>query len=124
MHFCPVCANMYYIRLNGDNANELEYYCRKCGHSDTNLASQNVCVSLLQLKQTEETSYNINQYTKHDPTLPRINTIRCPNARCVTNTDGKQTDIAYIRYDNVRMKYVYLCCDCDTVWEINDVASK
>jgi DNA-directed RNA polymerase subunit M/transcription elongation factor TFIIS len=125
MHFCPVCSNMYYISINSDNPNQLVYYCRKCGNEDANLASQNVCVSNIQLKKSEEANYNINPYTKFDPTLPRINTILCPNPECVTNKEkGRDRDIVYIRYDNVRMKYVYLCCDCDTVWEINDLANR
>jgi len=28
MHFCNVCSNMYYIRINADNPNKLVYYCR------------------------------------------------------------------------------------------------
>jgi DNA-directed RNA polymerase subunit M/transcription elongation factor TFIIS len=79
MHFCPVCSNMYYIRISEDNPNTLEYYCRKCGNKDSELAAQNVCVSNLQLKKSEESNYNINEYTKYDPTLPRIDSILCPN---------------------------------------------
>lgn len=128
MRFCSVCSNMYYIRIQGEECNQLEYYCRKCGNVDSSFASQNVCVSHLELKKSEETNYNINEYTKYDPTLPRIDTIRCPNAECVSNHDeekkGNEREIVYIRYDDVRMKYVYLCCHCDTVWEIKDVSTK
>jgi DNA-directed RNA polymerase subunit M/transcription elongation factor TFIIS len=121
MHFCSQCSNMYYIRINEDDPNKLVYYCRKCGNEDSLLASQNVCVSKTQIKKSEQ-SFNhiINKYTKHDPTLPRINNILCPNADCVTNKDGKEREIIYIRYDDVNMKYVYLCSDCDTVWKINE----
>jgi aspartate carbamoyltransferase regulatory subunit len=116
---------MYYISISASEPNTLIYYCRKCGNQDENLAAKNVCVSQIQLKKSEETNYNINQYTKFDPTLPRINSILCPNAGCITNSEKehKEREIVYIRYDNVRMKYVYLCCDCDTVWEINDSAT-
>ncbi len=120
MHFCNICENMYYIRIS-DTANSLVYYCRKCGNEDSLLASKNVCVSRLQIKKSEQ-SFNhiINKYTKLDPTLPRINTIKCPNKDCVTNTEGKEREIIYIRYDDVNMKYVYLCSDCDIVWKINE----
>ena len=121
MHFCDVCSNMYYIRINSDDPNKLVYYCRKCGNEDTTLASENICVSRTQIKKSEQ-SFNhiINKYTKFDPTLPRINNIKCPNSDCVTNKEGKEREIIYIRYDDVNMKYVYLCCDCDTVWRINE----
>ena len=123
MHFCSKCENMYYIRINAENANRLVYYCRKCGNEDSALASENICVSKTQLKKTEQ-SFNhiINKYTKFDPTLPRINNILCPNQDCATNVDGKEKEIIYIRYDDVNMKYVYLCSECDTVWQIKDSA--
>lgn len=125
MHFCTVCSNMYYIRINADNQNQLVYYCRKCGHEDTSLALENVCVSRTQLKKSEQTfSHIINKYTKLDPTLPRVNNISCPNANCPTNKDGVEREIIYIRYDDVNMKYVYLCSndECNAVWKVSEHA--
>ena len=121
MHFCTQCSNMYYIRINADDPNKLVYYCRKCGHEDSLLAAENVCVSKTLIKKSEQ-SFNhiINKYTKYDPTLPRINNILCPNPDCSTNKDGKEREIIYIRYDDINMKYVYLCCECDTVWQIKE----
>ena len=121
MHFCTNCSNMYYIRINADDPNKLVYYCRKCGNEDKLLAIENVCVSKTLIKKTEQ-SFNhiINKYTKLDPTLPRINTVLCPNQDCKTNTDGKPREIIYIRYDYTNMKYVYLCSECDTVWKTNE----
>ena len=66
------------------------------------------------------TGHIINKYTKLDPTLPRINTILCPNPNCTTNTDDTPREIIYIRYDDTNMKYVYLCSTCDTVWKPED----
>ena len=123
MHFCSQCENMYYHRINEDDTNKLVYYCRKCGNEDALLALQNVCVSKTLIKKSEQTfNHIINEYTKYDPTLPRINNILCPNSDCTTNKSGKEREIIYIRYDDVNMKYVYLCCDCDTVWKINENA--
>lgn len=120
MHFCTKCSNMYYIRINEDNTNKIVYYCRKCGNEDTTLTLQNICVSKTNYKKHEQ-SYNhiINKYTKFDPTLPRINTILCPNQDCETNTQNKDREIIYIRYDEINMKYVYLCSECDLVWKLN-----
>ena len=121
MHFCSICKNMYYIRINSDNPNKLVYYCSNCGNEDTSLVTDNVCVSKTQLKKSELSfSHIINKYTKLDPTLPRINTILCPNSDCLTNTKGKEREIIYIRYDDTNMKYVYLCSECNTVWNTND----
>ena len=88
MHFCVKCDNMYYIRVTEDDANKLIYYCRNCGHEDTLLTSENVCVTRTQLTQSEKTySHIVNKYTKLDPTLPRINSIKCPNQNCASNNN-------------------------------------
>jgi DNA-directed RNA polymerase subunit M/transcription elongation factor TFIIS len=112
---------MYYISIDPNNANSLIYYCRNCGNSDDTLSVENVTVSKMQLKKSEqEFSHIINKYTKLDPTLPRVNKILCPNVDCRTNTSEEAREIIYIRYDDVNMKYVYLCSTCDTVWKTED----
>ena len=132
MHFCEKCGNMYYIKIQNQETkdyNNLIYYCRKCGFEDDNISKNisNLCVSKTHvLNNTELYSQVINKYTKLDPTLPRINNIKCPNVECVTNKESKEksdkgpkpeNEIIYIRYDDTNMKYVYLCCNCDTVWK-------
>ena len=121
MHFCSKCSNMYYIRINSDDPNSLVYYCRQCGNEDKSIGVDNVCVSKIQIKKSEQ-SFNhiINKYTKLDPTLPRINNVLCPNPDCATNTKNDAREIIYIRYDDTNMKYIYLCSTCDTVWNTND----
>jgi uncharacterized Zn finger protein len=112
---------MYYISIDPNNANKLVYYCRNCGNVDETLSVDNVTVSKIQLKKSEqEFSHIINKYTKLDPTLPRISTVLCPNINCKTNTDDAPREIIYIRYDDINMKYVYLCSTCDTVWKTED----
>ena len=121
MHFCSKCQNMYYISIDSNNANKLVYYCRHCGNVDESISVDNVTVSKIQLKKSEqEFSHIINKYTKLDPTLPRVNNILCPNANCKTNTEDAPKEIIYIRYDDTNMKYVYLCSNCDTVWKTED----
>jgi DNA-directed RNA polymerase subunit M/transcription elongation factor TFIIS len=139
MHFCSNCGNMYYLKIVENEETEntsLAYYCRNCGHSDTMLMTENNCVSNTQIKRTEQ-NYNhiINEYTKYDSTLPRISTINCPNAKCESNMvaseeeqsaastgeiSSKKAEIIYIRYDDVNMKYIYLCTHCDTKWKTNE----
>jgi DNA-directed RNA polymerase subunit M/transcription elongation factor TFIIS len=120
MHFCDKCDNMYYIRISSEDENILIYYCRSCGHEDTKLTKDNICVSKTQLKRSEQ-KYNhiINEYTKMDPTLPRINTIKCPNSDCCSNKEDGNEDreVIYIRYDDLNKLYIYLCAKCDTVWK-------
>jgi DNA-directed RNA polymerase subunit M/transcription elongation factor TFIIS len=109
---------MYYIRINSEDPNKLVYYCRNCGNEDSSVTVQNVCVSKTNLKNSDKSfSHIVNKYTKLDPTLPRINTILCPNSECYTNTKDEPREIIYIRYDDVNMKYIYLCSCCDTTWK-------
>lgn len=118
MHFCNVCSNMYYIRIDSENLNKLIYYCRNCGNEDNLLTVDNVSVSKTQVKKSDQKfSHIINKYTKLDPTLPRVNKILCPNADCDTNTHSAPREIIYIRYDDINMKYIYLCSTCDKVWK-------
>ena len=122
MHFCDNCDNMLYIRLVEENSNSLVYYCRKCGDSDKIIDKDNNCVSRTEIV-TQERAYinDINQYTKFDPTLPRTNSIRCPNQSCISNTEpDTKREVVYIRYDDKNMKYIYMCNICEKIWKTNE----
>ena len=120
MHFCTKCDNMYYIRLAEENGNKLIYYCRNCGHEDSLITSENICVNRTQIQHKEQSyTHIINNYTKLDPTLPRTKSIKCPNKSCSDAKEGKQ-EVIYIRYDDTNMKYIYLCSVCNTVWKIDE----
>lgn len=126
MHFCSKCDNMYYIRISEEDGNKLIYYCRNCGNEDEFLNKENICVSKIELKRSEQKySHIINKYTKFDPTLPRTNSIKCPNQTCLSNSTevDKKVDreVIYIRYDDINIKYVYLCSTCDTLWRTNEI---
>jgi hypothetical protein len=125
---------MYYISITPEN--ELQYYCRNCGNIDNTIASENICVSKINVKHSttpQSFSQVVNKYTKLDPTLPRIHTMRCPNDECPSNQKGSsrgegaaggvgsnvsksKSEIIYVRYDDTNLKYVYLCAKCDKVW--------
>ena len=122
MHFCNKCDNMYYIKLSEENSNKLIYYCRNCGNENSDLTSENICVSKTQLVRTEQKyTQFINKYTKLDPTLPRITSIKCPNQTCPSNSDKEVSqEVIFMRYDDINLKYVYICTHCDTVWNIDD----
>jgi len=192
---------MYYLKIRDDEEkNALVYYCRNCGHEDHTLTSENVCVSETQIQRSEQQyTHMVNEYTKYDPTLPRINTIKCPNQECSSNDaagytpaadysssekmlasastaveedveeqeedydglaaaaasqqqqmemeggggsgSGKKTtksrtaatkktakktpvptsrEVIYIRYDDINMKYIYLCVHCNTMWRTDN----
>ena len=117
MNFCTECNNMYYLKLAGENDNSLVYYCRNCGHEDTSLANESVCITNTTLRRsTQKYTHHVNAYTKTDPTLPRTAAIRCPNQSCESNKDKKKQEVIYLRYDDENMKYLYICKTCDHTW--------
>jgi hypothetical protein len=125
---------MYYIKINGEDANTLVYYCRFCGHEDNEPTESGVVVLRTEYKKTEQQfSHMVNRYIKHDPTLPRIANVKCPNESCTSNaatstststgdknTGDKMPSVIYLRYDDDNMKYLYICEDCDTTWKTDD----
>ena len=120
MHFCSICDNMYYVRIAENDDNKLVYYCRKCGHQDDIITEDNICVSKTFLKQGKQKFTSVvNEFTKLDPTLPRITNIKCPNENCDEKAEDKE--IIYIRYDDNNMKYVYICSACDTIWTMDNI---
>ena len=132
MKFCKQCDNMYYIKINDkneSNAQDLVYYCRNCGFEEPiatnnidkdengNLSDEGICVLDTQLQQNQLKFNNIiNQYTKFDPTLPKM-IMKCPNDECESNkSNSKNHEVIYIRYDDTNLKYIYICPTCDTKW--------
>ena len=144
MKFCTECNNMYYIKINGEDANTLVYYCRFCGHEDDEPTESGVVVLRTEYKKTEQQfSHMVNRYIKHDPTLPRIANVKCPNESCTSNAatsnaatsnaatsnhgtankasgDKAESSVIYLRYDDDNMKYLYICEECDTTWKTDD----
>ena len=123
MHFCKECHNMYYIRLVKEDSNQIIYYCRNCGNENKELTLENICVSKIHIKRDDQKhKHIINEYTKYDPTLPRTNSVKCPNLNCLgetKETESNNSSIIYLRYDDTNMKYIYLCVECDTSWVTN-----
>ena len=116
MKFCEICNNMYYIGIDPDDTYKLTYYCRNCKHVDDTITEEGVCVMKTQLKKGDhEFNHTFNEYTKLDPTLPRLYNTKCPNSECKT-----EHGVIYIRYDNDNLKYLYICADCDVKWKTDD----
>ena len=132
---------MYYLRISDtkhvddDDANknkevseqntnvDLIQYCRNCGNEEKSENKGNILISKKTKKKDVTLHHFINEYTKLDPTIPRINYIDCIEKDCPSNIDDpktrKEKDILYIKYDREKLKYLYMCCHCDTIWDNN-----
>ena len=70
--------------------------------------------------EKEDKNYEmfINPYIKYDPTLPRVNNIKCVNKECKSKSKNVNNEVIYIKYDNDEMKYLYYCVHCDNFWKL------
>ena len=118
MKFCQECDNMLYIKINPDS-NGIHYYCKYCSYTlDKQSDIEDYCIyTSHSTHQINNFKAIINKYTTQDPTLPRVNNIKCPNPECLSNTDDEKTnEVIYIKYDQQNMKYLYVCCCCQQAW--------
>ena len=111
--FCPTCR--YYLYLEQDDK-ILRRICRNCGYQTED--KKGGLILEIDLKQKTSEGYKIlmNEFTKQDPTLPHVDSIKCPNMGCKSNTSGAKRDVIYLKYDAINMKFLYICNVCDTQW--------
>ncbi len=121
MKFCPVCHYYLYlqpdtyVRADGVTAEKLMRICRSCGYQEDD-AGGLVLETDLKEKTSEGYKIMLNEFTQSDPTLPHLDTIKCPNGSCSTNTAAAQKDVIYLKYDTVNLKYLYICNVCNHQW--------
>lgn len=119
MFFCENDGNMLYIKI--DDQENLKYYCKLCSSeydvSDLSSSNKTKCI----YKHNYNTnSYSFKTYVNdsifNDPTLPRLNNLKCVNEKCKTNTEGLVKDVVYIKYSKDDMLYLYCCSRCKVRW--------
>ena len=115
IHFCQQCSNYMYLQVDGESQ-KLFRLCRNCGFKSE--PSQGGLVTEMVVQQRSAEGFNmINEFTLRDPRLPHIHKImKCINPQCSTNVGSEESDIVYIKYDLVNLRYIYMCYSCETVW--------
>jgi DNA-directed RNA polymerase subunit M/transcription elongation factor TFIIS len=110
--FCPICRFYLYLNQKDDI---LQRICRNCGHQEEDKGG---LVLEIDLKEKTSEGYKIlmNEFTQMDPTLPHVNTIKCPKPMCDSNAGSKEKDVIYLKYDAINMKFLYICNVCNTQW--------
>ena len=105
MKFCKKCSNMLYIQSDinsnegGETVHGLKYTCRNCNYKETDTNPKR-CVYENIYNQNKSTFDIIsNKYTRYDPTLPRMNTIKCINDNCISNKKKNLTGEVLILTD-------------------------
>ena len=114
MRFCPVCR--YYLYLDVET-NSLTRVCKNCGFKEQDEKGGLILETHVQQRSSEGYKILLNEFTKLDPTLPHMKTLKCPRSDCPTNVGNVEKDVIYIKYDSANMKYLYICNMCDQHWK-------
>lgn len=120
--FCELCNNMYYMKIEGEEGNQkLQYFCKNCGDTQNHSKEESNLV-LKKCYNKGEKNYKdiVNVFTREDVSLPRVNNIICPNEDCLCNKNSEELrEVIYIKYDSENLRFIYLCCLCNTAWKNN-----
>ena len=115
INFCDVCDNLMFLYSDIDEK-KLYYGCKNCGEKQESLDSKCIYNNTYNIDLGE--TINTNKYLSQDITLPVIvnnPNIKCPNESCKSHKN-KESEILYIKYDSEKMKYIYICKECDSKW--------
>lgn len=121
MRFCPVCSYYLSLKVRPEGERGVDLLCRHCGYKEEMRPKSSEEALILEMNfaaaaSQKQTTSQLNEYTKLDPTLPRLKSIACPNQACPTQADPALRDILYIKTDPKNLKYQYACTVCSTQW--------
>jgi DNA-directed RNA polymerase subunit M/transcription elongation factor TFIIS len=118
IHFCPVCRNYLFAQIeSGEDEQHLLRLCRNCGYKQTQVKGGLVSEIVLGERSAEGYKILLNEFTPSDPRLPHIHgTIKCPDPTCPSNKQGQESDIIYMKYDQVNLNFLYICYVCKYTW--------
>ena len=114
MKVCSTCQNMYVMRFQTDGT--LTWKCLTCGVEENQEGGCLLVETLVQQRSSEGYRILLNEFTRQDPTLPHVKNIKCPKGECASNAKGAERDVIYIKYDQLNMKYIYICNVCGDTW--------
>lgn len=115
VQFCNNCENILYLHKEVDG-DKLYYCCKSCNNQLEIESSIKKIYQNTNEKFDKSLVMNKNPYITHDVTIPTIygnSNIQCKNKDC----PGETTEIKFIKYDDINMKYLYICNHCGTKWK-------
>ena len=120
MDFCPCCDNLLYLKIDTEQDNtDLTKKCYHCNYTnklDIKDKTNDKCL-YKNINNVDKLKYFITkkENLRHDPTIPHINVIPCPNQKCPSYS-GKKNDIFYVSLNDDKLLYLYVCNNCMTHW--------
>lgn len=118
LRFCTVCSNLLYEQLEARTL-ALVYACKCCGNVvREDVTSAHETLVLESNHVDDETQYRqfITPYLKDDPTMPRASYIPCIRGAACTRPRDVQSEVIFVKYDAVRVKFLYHCVHCSAFW--------
>jgi DNA-directed RNA polymerase subunit M/transcription elongation factor TFIIS len=118
-HMCPKCQNYMKLMPNSEVEEplpgDLERMCVTCGYKQ---AEKKGLVMEVIINEKESDAYKlyVNEHTKDDARYPHVTTLKCPTPSCPSHQPGGKSDVVYIKYDAVNLKFLYICTQCNTQW--------
>ena len=110
---CPICK---YALTALVEDNKLQRNCRECGYKEEDTGGL-IHETFINEKVSKSHEILINEFTRQDPTLPHLKTMKCPRGDCKSNGGGAEKDVIYIKYDAENLKYLYICNVCGEHWK-------
>ena len=98
MEFCDNCQNLLksQIVIDDKGKTKIEYHCRHCANVKERKDNSAVYVNIYDTDIN--TGLYINSHIRYDNTLPRDQSIVCPNVECPSHKTDKNK-VSYIRYN-------------------------
>jgi DNA-directed RNA polymerase subunit M/transcription elongation factor TFIIS len=122
LRYCPKCE--YYLFLIATYTTA-KLSCKNCGFTESFNPASSEEALILETNFRSGSSASgassgitVNEYTRSDPTLPHVKTIKCVNSACTSQADPTKRDVIYIKTDPHNMKFQYICNaeGCGATW--------
>lgn len=151
MHFCTDCGNMYYIRLTDTNGivyycrncghedetvtiddvvvshtslksgkNQYAHVVNKYTKLDPTLPR----ISTILCPNMEcpcNRNHNPTQYADRAAIVGTTEEEATSGAAASNADDAVPREVIYLRYDDIQLKYIYLCAVCNTIWNTEHI---
>lgn len=117
LNFCKKCDNLMYL-YKEDTTDVLFHCCKACMNTEKIEDTIKKVYTNTNSNIDKGETINNNPYITHDITIPSIignSNIKCQNKDC----DAESSNIKYIKYDEINMKYIYICNHCGYKWKNN-----
>jgi hypothetical protein len=105
---------MLYLQVDEDN--KLTSNCKNCNFKvvEENMTEESACVAIKNFAGDANSFKNyMTPFIKFDPSLPRVNNIKCPSETCKV----AENEVIYMKYDQENLKFIYFCCHCEHFWK-------